>query len=184
MKIYFSGSHATGKTTCVRYISEHYEIPAIAETARMVLSEKEMQVDAIRCNIALADKYQTEVFNRQILEEAKHKEFVSDRSAIDILAYSQHTRVLPKLMKNPALETYIASLRSSESIVFLVRPSRATLKSDGVRETLTWDGVVAIDAQIKLLYEMYEVGYIQINTDSMQERIRLIDQVLKIAKFS
>lgn len=147
----------------------------------MVLSEKELHVDTLRYDMDLVDSYQTEVFHRQLAEEKKYKEFVSDRSAIDALAYSaSHTRIFPKLLKHAELDNYILSLK--ESIIFLVRPSKATLKSDGVRESLNYDGIIAIDAQIKLLYEMYGIRYFNISTDSQQDRVGLIDSVLELAK--
>lgn len=183
MRVYFSAAHSCGKTTCARYVSEHHKLPLLSETARMVLSERELQVDSLRHDMKLVDSYQTEVFERQLSEEKKLKDFVADRSAVDCLAYSgNHTRILPKLLKDPKLEPYLASLRAPESIIFYVKPSHATLKSDGVREALDWNGIIAIDAQIKLLYEMFEIRVFQIDTDSMQERAKLIDSVLELAK--
>jgi predicted ATPase len=147
----------------------------------MVLSEKELQVDALRYNMDLVDEYQSEVFHRQLLEEAKYSSFVSDRSAIDTLAYAgQHSRILPKLLREPQLDPYLASLRASDAIIFFVRPTKATLSQDGVRESITFEGVVAIDAQIKLLYEMYGIRYFQVSADSMQERVKLIESVLSL----
>jgi nicotinamide riboside kinase len=183
MKIYFSGSHSTGKSTLVRYVSETYKLPKISETARSILSERELQLDTLRYDMDTVDSYQIEVFNRQLAEEAKYKDFVSDRCLIDILAYScQHTRILTKLLNNPLMTGYIESLKESGVCIFFVRPSKATLKSDGVRELLNWDGVVAIDAMIKLLLEMFQLPYFQINTDSMQDRVRLIDIIIKNLK--
>jgi predicted ATPase len=181
MKVYFSGSHGSGKTTCARYVSEKYSLPLITEVARMVLSEEELQVDILRYDMGLVDRYQTQVFNRQLEEESKYSTFVSDRSAIDALAYAgQHSRVLSQLLKSPRLPNYISILKAPNSIYFFVRPSKATLRPDGVREALNWDAVVAIDAQIKLLLEMFEIRYFQISTDNMSERVKLIDSVLGI----
>lgn len=180
MRIYFTGSHATGKTTLARYTSERYQIPIITEVARMILSEKELQVDALRYNMDLVDDYQFQIFNRQIEEESKYKSYVSDRS-FDCLAYAaQHTRILPKLLKSIELQNYLKILKDKDSIIFFVRPSKVTLKADGVRENLTWEGVLAIDAQVKLLLEMFELRYFQINMDNMQERVRLVESVLSL----
>lgn len=182
MKVYFVGSHSTGKTTCARYVSGKYKIPMITEVARMILSEKELQLDSLRYDLDLVDDYQSQIFYRQLAEEAKHSEFVSDRS-FDCLAYAaQHTRVLSKLMMSPELAAYLDVLRAPDSFIFFVRPSKATLKADGVRESLTWDGVVAIDAMIKLLLEMWELRHFQINIDNMQERVKLIDAILNLHK--
>jgi nicotinamide riboside kinase len=179
MKIYFVGAHAVGKSTLGRYVSQNYSLPFISETARMVLSEKELQIDQLRYDMNLVDQYEEEVFSRQLAEENKCPDFVSDRSALDALAYTaQHTRVLTKLLNSSELPGYIERLKDPNSFIFFVRPSKATLKADGVREHLTWDGVIAIDAQVKFLLEMYGIRYFQINMDNMQERVRFIDAVL------
>jgi len=183
MRIYFSGAHSVGKSTLVKYTSQKYKLPMVTEVARMVLSEKELQLDSLRYDMNLVDEYQFQIFYRQLVEEAKYSSFVSDRSAIDSLAYSaQHTRILTQLLASVELKSYLPILRIPDSIVFFVRPSKATLRADGVRESINWDGAVAIDAQIKVFYEMFEVRYFEINTDSMQSRIRLIDAVLSLQK--
>lgn len=178
MKVYFIGSHSTGKTTCARYVSEQYKIPMITEVARMILSEKELHLDSLRYNMDLVDDYQRQIFYRQLEEEFQKEEFVSDRS-FDCLAYAaQHSRILPELIKSTKLTTYLDTLKSPDSFIFFVRPSKATLKADGVRESINWDGVISIDSMVKFMLEMWELPYYQINIDNMQERIRLIDSVL------
>lgn len=183
MKIYISGSHGSGKTTCARYISEKYKLPLITEVARTILSEKELQIDSLRYDMNLVNDYQSSIFYRQLNEEKKHSSFVSDRSGIDSLAYAaQHTNILPKLLKSTELSEYLSILKEPDSILFFVRPCQATLRADGVREIINWDAAIAIDAQIKLLYEMFELRYFQINTENMQERTQLIDAVLSFVK--
>lgn len=179
MKIYFVGSHCVGKTTLARYVSNKYQIPMITEVARTILAEKELQLDSLRSNIEVVDQYQTDIFYRQLEEEKKYESYVSDRN-FDCLAYTaQHSRVLAKLLESEEMKRYLEILRKPSSFIFFVRPSRATLKADGVRESLTWDGVVAIDAQIKFMIEMWQLRYFQINSDSVQERVRLVDAVLE-----
>lgn len=181
MKVYFVGAHSTGKTTCARYVSEKYKLPMITEVARAVLSEKEWQLDNLRHDMDKVDIYQKEVFMRQMIEETKYSSFVSDRS-FDGLAYAaQHSRILPELMNPSTLNSYISNLKEQDSFIFFVRPSKATLKADGVRESLNWDGVVAIDAMIKLFLQIFDLRYFSINTDNMQERVQLIDAVLSLA---
>ena len=180
MRVYFSGSHGSGKTTLARYVSQQYNLPMLPEVARAVLAEKELQLDALRVNLDIVDDYQTEVFHRQIKEEQKFEAFVSDRSILDCLGYSaQHSRVFHSLMKDSALEPYIEKLRAKDTYIFFVRPSKVTMKEDGVRESLSWDGVIAIDAQIKLLHQLYNLDYYQIDMSSMQERVQFLTSVLK-----
>lgn len=180
MKVYFVGAHSTGKTTCARYVSEKSNLPMITEMARAVLSEKELHLDSLRYNMDLVDEYQEAIFYRQLEEEAKHTDFVSDRS-FDCLAYAaQHSRVLSKLLASDELGPYLEKLKSPGSFIFFVRPSKATLRADGVRESLTWDGVVAIDAMIKFMLVQWNLPHFQINMDNMQERVQLINSVLSL----
>lgn len=182
MKVYFIGAHSTGKTTCARYVSETYAVPMITEVARMILSEKELHLDALRTNLDVVDDYQSNIFERQIEEEKKYKAFVSDRS-FDCLAYAaQHSRTLPNLISSQKMSEYLTALRDKETVIFFVRPSKATLKEDGVRESLSWDGVVQIDAMVKFMLEMWNLSYFQINIDNMQERVKFIDSVLSLKK--
>jgi len=182
MKVYFVGSHSTGKTTCARYVSEKYKLPMITEVARAVLSEKELHLDSLRYDLNLVDDYQHNIFQRQLQEELKHTDFVSDRS-FDCLAYAaQHARILRSLIDGPDIHQYIDKLKQSDSFIFFVRPSKATLKADGVRESINWDGVVAIDSMVKFMLEMWDLRYFQINVENMQERVRIIDSVLSLHK--
>jgi adenylate kinase family enzyme len=178
MRVYIAGAHSVGKSTLSRYISEKYNLPMVTEVARQVLSERELAINSLRTNLDVVDSYQTEVFQRQIEEENKYSKFVSDRT-FDNLAYAaQHSRVFAKLIKSAKFLEYLESLKKSDSFIFFVRPCKETMKEDGVRETLSWDGVVAIDAMIKLMIEMWELPYFQINTSNMQERVTLINNVI------
>jgi nicotinamide riboside kinase len=182
MKIYICGSHSCGKTTLARYVSGKYKLPMITEVARMILSEKELNLDSLRTNLDVVDNYQSDIFYRQIQEEKKHESFVSDRS-FDCLAYAaQHSRTLPNLLNSPEMTEYLTGLRDKKTVIFFVRPSKATLKEDGVRESLNWDGVIAIDSMIKFMLEMWNLSYFQINIGNMQERVKFIDSVLSLKK--
>ncbi len=179
MRIYYTGAQSSGKTTLARYTSERLHLPLLTEVARMILAERELQIDALRANIALVNSYQKEVFFRQLLEEKKYTDFVSDRG-FDCLAYAaRHSTVLAELLESKECQEYISQLKQSKDIkIFFVRPSQATLKNDGVREQLVWDEIIAVDASIKFMLEMFNLKYIQIHSDSMQERVRLIENIL------
>lgn len=177
MKVYFCGAHSVGKSSLARHTSTRYNLPMISETARMILSEQELQINTLRCDLDSSDKYQKQVFERQIVEEKKYKSFVSDRSIIDILAYSaQHTRITADLLARPEMTSYLNGLR--KSVIFFVRPSKATLKDDGVRESISWDGIISVDAMIKLFLQIWKLKYHIISTDNIQERIQIIDAIL------
>jgi predicted ATPase len=177
MRIYFIGSHATGKTTLCRYVSRSYDLPMISEVARSVLAEMECSFDAMRTDMGLVADYQRQVFQRQVSTEKQHgNAFVSDR-AFDNLAYAaDHTTIFAEMVRDPGFAEYMKWV--SEGIVFFVRPHKSLLVEDGVRAGVDWESVVRIDGMVKLLLEMYQVSYLPLESVSMQERVRAVQFVL------
>ncbi len=180
MRIYFVGSHATGKTTMTRWVSRRYGIPMITEVARSVLAELETNFDTLRTDMERVGDYQRRVFERQIAtERLEEKGFVSDR-AFDNLAYAaEHALCLGDIMDATGADDVRRYMEwVNEGVVFFVRPHRSLLKEDGVRAGVDWDSVVRIDGMVKLLLEQYRIRYLPIDTPSMQERVRAVEFVL------
>jgi len=177
MRIYFVGSHSTGKTTMARYVSRKYGLPMISEIARAVLAELETTLDALRTDPDLVAEYQTRVFTRQVeIEHLQPGGFVSDRS-FDNLAYAaEHTTIVADMLDSKEFREYMEWV--GEGVVFFVRPHPTLLKEDGVRAGVTWDSVIRIDGMVKLLLEQFRVAYLPIDTPNMQERVRAIEFVL------
>ncbi|HMU39976.1 MAG TPA: AAA family ATPase [Pseudomonadota bacterium] len=180
MRIYFVGSHATGKTTMTRWVSRRYGLPMITEVARAVLAELEIDLDSLRTDMDRVSDYQRRVFERQIaIEKLQEKGFVSDR-AFDNLAYAaEHALVLGDILSGTSgddVRNYMQWV--AEGIVFFVRPHKSLLREDGVRAGLDWDSVVRIDGMVKLLLEQFRIPYLPMDTPSMQERVRAVEFVL------
>ena len=177
MRIYFVGSHATGKTTLCRYVSRRYQLPMISEVARAVLAEMETGLDALRTDMDLVAEYQERVFARQVAVEKLHAgKFVSDR-AFDNLAYvAEHTTNAAAMMNDQRFRDYMKWV--SEGVVFFLRPHQSLLKDDGVRAGVSWDSVLRIDGMVKLMLEQHRISYLPIESVSMQERVRAVEFVL------
>src|SRR6476660_1583710 len=177
MRIYFVGSHATGKTTMTRDVSRKYGLPMISEVARAVLAEMETGLDALRTDMDLVAEYQERVFARQVAVEKLHAgRFVSDR-AFDNLAYgAEHTTNAAAMMNDQRFHDYMRWVR--EGIVFFLRPHQSLLKEDGVRAGVSWDSVLRIDGMVKLMLEQHRISYLPIESVSMQERVRAVEFVL------
>ncbi|MEO0651558.1 MAG: ATP-binding protein [Planctomycetota bacterium] len=180
VRIYLVGAHSTGKTTLARWVRDRYGLPMISEVARGVLAEMEAQLDALRSDLDLVDRYQREVFERQIECEGRIEGgFVSDRAFCNLAYAAHHSTVLGAIARDPRLADYMDSVRGG--IVFYVRPHRELVRADGVRAGLEWEEVVRIDGMVKLMLEMFSVPYIPLESLSMQERVRAIDRVLSLA---
>lgn len=180
LRIYLVGAHATGKTTLARWIRDRYHMPMIAEVARGVLAEMEEQLETLRTDIDLVDRYQAAVFTRQIdAENAVDGSFVSDRAFCNLAYAAHHSSILGRIFRDPRLEQYMHWVK--KGIVFFLRPHRELLVDDGVRAGVEWDEVVRIDGMVKLLLEQFDVPYIPLASLSMQERVRLVERVLQLA---
>jgi hypothetical protein len=180
MRIYFVGSHATGKTTMARWVSKHYGLPMITEVARGVLAELETNFNTLRTDMDMVAEYQRKVFQRQVAtERLQENGFVSDR-AFDNLAYAaEHTTILHEIMYHDGgddLRRYMEWV--SQGLVFFVRPRKSLLQEDGVRAGVDWDSVLRIDGMVKLMLEQFRLSYLPIDSESMQERVRAVDFVL------
>jgi nicotinamide riboside kinase len=181
LRIYMVGAHATGKTTLARWVRDHYGVPMIAEVARGVLAEMEAQLDTLRTDIALVNRYQREVFHRQIEAENKvHGPFVSDRAFCNLAYAAHHSTILGEVFRDRRLADYMNWVR--QGIVFFLRPHRELVVADGVRAGLEWEEVIRIDGMVKLLLEVFDVPYIPVESLSMQERVRLVERVLDLAQ--
>ena len=180
MRIYFVGSHATGKTTLCRYVSRRYGLPMISEMARAVLAEMETNFDALRTDMDLVAEYQQRVFARQVSVEKQHGDrFVSDR-AFDNLAYAaEHTTHAGAMLADPGFREYMGWVAGG--VVFFLRPHPTLLKDDGVRAGVSWESVLRIDGMVKLMLEQYRISYLPIESVSMQERVRAVEFVLSRA---
>lgn len=180
IRVYFVGAHATGKTTLARWVRDRYDLPMIAEVARGVLSEMEARLEALRANVELVNRYQAQVFERQIAaEDSQPGSFVSDRAFCNLAYAAQHSTILGRVTGDGRLRRYMESVR--EGIVFFLRPHRELLVEDGVRAGLEWEEVLRIDGMVKLLLEMFAVPYVPVDCLSMQERVRLVERVLSLA---
>ncbi len=180
LRIYLVGAHSTGKTTLARWIRDRYGLPMISEVARGVLAEMEEHLDGIRSRLEVVDRYQAEVFERQIQAEAEQPgSFVSDRAFCNLTYAAHHATILPRLAADPRFEEYMRSVRAG--LVFYVRPHRSLVVEDGVRAGVEWEEVLRIDGMVKLLLEMFDVPYVPVDCLPMQERVRLLERVLALA---
>jgi len=180
MRVYFVGAHSTGKTTMARYTAHQYGLPLLTEVARLLLAEKELTLETLRSDIQAVNAYQRGILEKQLAEEEGKAHFVSDRS-FDNLAYaSQHATVLRQMLRDPNLEKYLDRLRSKDVAVFFIRPAASIMNNDGIREKVDWEARIRIAAMVKFMLEMWGIRYFQINTPSMQERIRFVDAVLSL----
>lgn len=178
LRLYIVGAHSVGKTSLARWISKTFDLPVVTEVARAVLAEKEIPLDVLRTDIERTADFQAEVFRRQQgAEDAAGPRFVSDR-ACDNLAYAaSHTLALKRIISGS--DKYMERLRAPGSILFLVKPHRELVTSDGTRERDDWEEIVRIDGMVRMLLELNDIDYVVIDSLKMAERARTVRAVLR-----
>lgn len=178
MRIYFVGAHSTGKTTLARHFAAKLGVPLLTETVRKILASREITLAKVRCDIGVACAVQDEICESQIASENGCESFVSDRG-FDFLAYTaEHSTNLHGMFNSLTLNTYLD--RVATGLIFFVRPHRQLLTDDGVREATDWDAVCRIDGMIKFVLESHGMEYVPVSMLSMQERVRLVELVIRL----
>lgn len=172
MKIAFTGSHGTGKTTLAKKISEDLNLELITNISRNYYQSKGIQDFEV---LTKEERWihQKNLFTLEIIEESKYTNFVTDRSVIDFLAYT--------------------ILYSKSSLVYMTRlielTKKVTLKYDYLfllpiefsyqpeigrasRETQ-----IEVDECIKFLIDTLKLPHF-ILKGTIEERLRLIKQII------
>lgn len=156
----------------------------LTEAARTILTRWEKSLEEVRRDQDLLDAFQREVFDEQCRLENSIPDFVADR-ALDFLAYAAaHTLVTRSIAATDEMRYYLESLHRDGSFIFFVRPCRELVTADGVRASgdLEWDAVVKIDAMVEYLLESNGLRYFPVTSRLLRERIRLVDNVIELAK--
>jgi len=170
MRIAFTGSHSTGKTT----LSEHFP-NRIDEIARTIIKEvgspDKMEQEQW-------DEFQQEVMDKQIQAElnmVKHAGwFISDRSVIDVIAYATRFCTPKKLraLKDQA-EEYMKD--NPYDIIFYV-PIEFPLEKDWLRfEEKHYQEI--IDLQILKLLKRYKIKYVLVS-GTVEQRLQIVNEAI------
>jgi nicotinamide riboside kinase len=90
MRIAITGSHGVGKTTLAKAVAEKFNLLFIAEMARAVANTMNIfHTNAIvRSDVSRKVIFQETIWQMQLAAEESLDSFVSDRSILDVVAYS------------------------------------------------------------------------------------------------
>jgi len=186
IRIGFTGSGGSGKTTMLKVVSEKLKIPTIPEGIRSYL--KANGISHLR---ELGDegtiKLQEEVLSRKIKAESKFDAFITDRTTLDNAAYA--LRWLSRCQEcqewlNDYINKCLTYARNYYDIIFFFPCGMFELEDDGIRSGKFWYQY-EIDLLLKGL--MFNTFYQQshypaiyvLETISIQERLEEIEEIIK-----
>lgn len=174
MKIAFTGTHSTGKTTLINSIKDSIicsptiSVKYVTEVARKIIS-RGFPLN----NLATKDSY-VNYINDQLNAERdidNYDLFISDRTLLDPLAYMITNKSFP----SPFIEDYFIQmmenvwlLEQSRYDLYVYFPIEFPLVADGVRPD-DEKYRAAVDKVILSTLKKYDINYVTI-TGSIEER--------------
>lgn len=185
------GAECVGKTALARWIhnmlcrSGYAMKQLLNEAARSVAAESETKLQNLRVDPEAVNRYQKQVFHRQLEEERRRgfAGYVADRSLADNLAYlAEYGTGLARLLdeESKAIDSYKAIFR--RQLVVHITPQREIYNSakgkDDFRALGSWESIIRIDSLVKLFLSLWRIPNIRIDTPNMSERVVQVETAL------
>lgn len=163
MKIWLTWSHWVWKTTILNNIWHQNKIQEVArDLMKRLWNPRDM-------NKQDKAKFQWNLIYEQIKAEMRKDSFISDRTLIDVLAYTRWLKWYWQLKK--VVKEYLKEF--PYDYIFYI-PIEFKLEDDGVRFT---DKQKEIDDNIKFLLKDLKINYITITWD-IKQRKNLIEKYI------
>ena len=174
MKVIFTGSQGTGKTSVLKYFEEDGE-NVITEVVRRLNSEQGLPI-----NENGTHKSQEIIFNEYKKLLSTNDSYVSDRGLVDVIAYtmwiSNHDPDNIKLSLLLATQMYelVEFNRKYSDVIWVYFPIQFPVMDDGVR-SVDEKFRKKIDENIRALLKFTKIKYIEVPYKNRDEQIPLSD---------
>ncbi|MCP4252971.1 MAG: AAA family ATPase [Ignavibacteriae bacterium] len=176
MKIGLCGTMSVGKTTLVNALENIPEFNGYKFTTER---SKELMDQGIPLNTDSTLKGQC-VFLAERSSELMHENIITDRTVIDVMAFSNCSTSMDAIDKED-FETLASRLIREYDYIFYVSPEGVKIENNGIRETDA-DYRKSIDFSIGKLLNRYRHRIKNLHTlsGSTEERIQLIKQAISL----
>jgi nicotinamide riboside kinase len=179
MKIGFCGTISVGKTTLVNALKE---LPEFADYHFATERSKYLRDLGIPLNTDSTLKGQL-IFLAERASELLHKDMITDRTVIDVMAFSHLSITIPFFI-SADLNKAVSELIRDYDYIFYVSPEGVELEDNGVR-VVDSEYRIELDKTIKKLLEQHKFkfnaikGYSELS-GTTEERIQKIKQVMSL----
>ena len=179
MKIGFCGTISVGKTTLVNALKE---LPEFADYHFATERSKYLRDLGIPLNTDSTLKGQL-IFLAERASELLHKNMITDRTVIDVMAFSHLSTTIPFFI-SADLNKAVSELIRDYDYIFYVSPEGVELEDNGVR-VVDSEYRMELDKTIKKLLEQHKfklntiTGYSELS-GTTEERIQKIKQVMSL----
>jgi len=171
MRIGFCGTMSVGKTTLVNALKE---LPEFKDYKFRTERSKYLMEMGIPLNTDSTYKGQL-VFTAERAAELMQKKIITDRTVIDVMAFSNLSTSMKEHEKF-CLSSALSPLIDEYDILFYVSPEGVKIEDNGVRETDA-EYRMAIDKEIKLIIGMHRSNTPTIK-GTVKERIEQVKNTI------
>jgi nicotinamide riboside kinase len=175
-RIGFTGTVSVGKTTLVKALQE---LPEFKDYTFSTERSKYLRDLGIPLNTDSTIKGQI-VFLAERASELMHENIITDRTIIDIMAFTYLAKSIPYFISNEYNKLASYMLREYDHI-FYISPEGIEIEDNGVR-TIDPKYRMDIDKQIKKYLKEYKTKIYSMHelSGTTEERIEKIKQVLSL----
>ena len=182
MRIAFTGSGGTGKTTLLEELNKELELPVIGEGIREWLVENDYK-DFKDLGIEGTIKMQEDTLQRKMSIESELQSFVADRTTVDNLCYA--VRWIGSV--NSEYDTWMAQYIThainhanvNYDIIFMLPWGVIPIEKDGTRSSKTWYQYMMQNLIERHIYMLERPYVYEVMQDSLEDRTR---ECLKIIR--
>jgi GTPase SAR1 family protein len=174
MKIGFCGTMSVGKTTLVNALRE---LPEFKDYTFVTERSKYLRDLGIPLNNDSTIKGQL-VFLAERASELMHENVITDRTIIDVMAFTRAAQSIPFFMSND-FENLAIHLLGEYNYIFYISPEGVELEDNGVR-TIDPEYRMKIDKNINRLINLYPTKFKRLYkiSGTTEERIEEIKQIM------
>lgn len=184
MRIYFNGSFCNGKTTLKNWVAREYRLKAVPEIARIILAEREVttkeELQKLRSDTDLLFAVQKEILERQFKEEVQLKESFAACRGLDSVSFIiEFCRPghIQEFVNSQLYKDYVNWLKKDDVVTFLIKPDKALLSQDALRDS-DWDLSVKLFGIVSTLLRTNGISHHLISTSNMSERQNNISNII------
>lgn len=172
MRIGFVGSQGTGKSTLLEAINKELNLTRANNPQRLFKENLE--------NFALNGQttYQNQcvILGSYAFELLSNKDYITDRTLIDVFAYSRASSIITK--EECAKMEFVFSVLIKKYDYIFYTPIEFDIEADGVRDTNEAYRQI-VDVHIRDIMNEHNVNYVSVK-GSVEDRINLIKETLSL----
>lgn len=177
MKIGFTGSGGTGKTTTLILLTQNFkEVPVLPSPARAVFNRWNIkESDQEKMGLDELSRLQNEIYSARRQQEVEIPDFISDRTLLDNFVYDTFRcyRAYSNAHYFERQADIINNMQSYDHIFYF--PLLTDVEIDGFRESMISYQTI-IDSLIYTFLEKHGIRYKRVPDGTADERARWIER--------